>query len=112
MSDDNEAVYKTIDSLSQVDAQHIRTYWAQVEEVLKGSFKMSESSARSSIEQLRARLAESPPDTQLYFYHSNPFQVAADLVNRLGPFTVSEKEYYINNVLKRPENEGSSRWFR
>jgi hypothetical protein len=109
MSDDNETTYKTIDSLNQVDEQTIKIYWAQVEDTLKGSFKMSELSARSAIEQLRGRLAESPPDTQLYFYHSSPFQIAADLANRIGPFTLFEKENYINSVLKRPENDRPDR---
>jgi hypothetical protein len=105
MSDDNESTYKNIDKIDQVSLQDIENYWEQVVDIMKGSFQISESEARSRVSNIRQRLISSPPDTQLYFYHANPFQVASDLSRKNSPISLAEKEYYINNVRKLPEND-------
>jgi hypothetical protein len=109
MSDDNESTYKTIGTMDQLNPQDVQNYWGQVEDILKGAFKVSENDARAYIGEIQERLRASPPDTQLHFYHANPFQVAIDLTKRNGPIAVEAKEYYINHVRKLPENDRPSR---
>jgi hypothetical protein len=72
---------------------------------LKGSFNVPESDARIYIDSIKKRLDASLPDTHLYFYHANPFQVAADLANKNSPITLAEKEYYITHIRKLPDND-------
>jgi hypothetical protein len=109
MPDDTEITCDTVYTVDQLNPQDIRNYWDQVEEILKGSFKVSDEDTRAYVDDIQKRLQDTPADTQLYFYHANPFEVAADLAKKNTPITYPEKEFYVAHVRKRPENDRPSR---
>jgi hypothetical protein len=114
MPDENEGTYKVIGSVRELNSDDIRNYWEQVADILKGAFQRSEADAHGLVANLQEKLSNAPEDTQLYFYHANPFQVAADLAESGPRIGLSAKQYYIKNVRKlpvddRPDEAGLSR---
>jgi hypothetical protein len=105
-----ESVELTTPSIAndtQIDGDEINQYWNQVRETLLEVFKMPRAEAENAVRDLRRRLLEEiAPDGRIYIYHADPFQVAADLAGR-DPQDISheEKEYYIDRILKLPEDD-------
>jgi hypothetical protein len=55
-------------------------FWAIVEDCLVEIHQLSRSEAQKRIRQLRADIAQPPPDIDAdMFYHAEPFDVACDL---------------------------------
>ena len=61
----------------QLDPSQLALYWSSVSETMKRAFRIENPEAM--IVALRERIGKAGPETQLFFYHRNPFQVAADL---------------------------------
>jgi hypothetical protein len=105
--DVNQADYKTVRSVGEFDEGFIDGYWGRVTETLERVFGISASEAENKVGDLRRRLSEqraNHPDTELHFYHLDPFQVAADLIGLTAPRTTAEqKQRYV--AMNLPEND-------
>jgi hypothetical protein len=96
VQDRNEPIYDVVAAIKEIDNQQIDAYWRRVVETLQHVFGMSRSDAEDKVRELWAKLKETGPDTQLHFYHSDPFEVAADLAGAAArPITPEEKRRYI-----------------
>ena len=76
----NEVEYGTADTVDRLDPEKIEKYWRDVSETLEQIF--GEPNAVNKVRRLREMLKglpEQKKDTELHFYHLDPFQVAADL---------------------------------
>lgn len=64
----------SVDDLTLAERE---VYWRKVVEAARGVFDLSD--AEAVVARLRRRLSDASPQTQLFFFHRDPFQVAADL---------------------------------
>src|ERR1035438_5058117 len=89
----------TVTDIGDLDPSMIEAYWATVGETLRRVFNVAAGDADDAVRKLRQRLEnDGGADTQLQFYHLDPFQVAADLAARGGGGVVSadEKSRYVD----------------
>jgi len=84
---------ETVWDVCELDPSAIEAYWARVGETLRRVFDVSSGDADDSVRRLRERLVnDGSAETQLHFYHLDPFQVAADLVSGDGSKVVTADE--------------------
>ena len=103
--DRNDRKYRVVGKIEQLDPQQIDDYWRRVIETLQHVFRMPGTEAENKVGQLRGKLKEKGGDTELHFYHSDPFQIASDLAGAVGhPITPDEKRRYID-LQKLPKND-------
>lgn len=62
-----------------VGAEFEANYWAQVRRALQEVFDWNAERALSDTEALRNRVKALSSDATIYFYHSAPLQIAADM---------------------------------
>jgi hypothetical protein len=89
----------TVSEVGELDSSVIEAYWPRVGETLRRVFNVASGDAEDVVRKLRRRLeSEGRADTQLQFYHLDPFQVAADLAARGGVhvITADERSRYVD----------------
>ena len=96
VQDRNEPMYDVVAANKELDNRQVDAYWRRVVETLQRVFGVSGSDAEDKVGELRTKLKDTGPDTQLHFYHVDPFEVAADLAGAAGrAITPEEKRRYI-----------------
>ena len=94
-------VATSVDDLSLAERE---AYWNKVAETARSVFDLS--GADAAVELLRHRLGEASPQTQLFFFHRDPFQVAADLCQLRPVATTRQQNEAYLTVLQGVEVRG------
>ena len=104
--DDHAPIGGVATSVDDLSSDEREAYWNKVAETARTVFDLPDADA--AVEGLRHRLGEASPQTQLFFFHRDPFQVAADLCQLRPVATTRQQNEAYLTMLRGAEDRGAS----